>query len=223
MASQAPASDPAGKTAASPAPAPPVSGGGDGRVGGRLRVLVEALGDVAALFAASTPGRAIFAVVGLKTLIAVFGGAATGWLRAIDTVGTVALVAALGYLLARMLTLLLQRFLWRVRRKLVLSYVLIGFVADPGVRRVLPGVGRPAPLDGQLLARAAQLRGRGGGREGARGQDFHRSARACRFRGLGRGAGASPAGVRGAVSRRIHRRVVGKGDRPRRRRRAVAA
>ena len=128
MASQAPVSDPAGKTAASPAPAPPVSGGGDGRVGGRLRVLVEALGDVAGLFAASTPGRAIFAVVGLKTLIAVFGGAATGWLRAIDTVGTVALVAALGYLLARMLTLLLQRFLWRVRRKLVLSYVLIGFV-----------------------------------------------------------------------------------------------
>ena len=42
--------------------------------------------------------------------------------------GTVALVVALGYLLVRMLNLLQQRFLWRVRRKLVLSYVLIGFV-----------------------------------------------------------------------------------------------
>ena len=128
MASQAPASDPSGETAASPAPAPPVSEGGDGRVAGRLRVLVEALGEVAELFAASTPGRTIFAVLGLKTLIAVFGGAAAGWLRAIDTVGTVALVVALGYLLVRMLNLLQQRFLWRVRRKLVLSYVLIGFV-----------------------------------------------------------------------------------------------
>ena len=128
MASQAPASDPSGETAASPAPAPPVSEGGDGRVAGRLRVLVEALGEVAELFAASTPGRTIFAVLGVKTLIAVFGGATAGWLRAIDTVGTVALVVALGYLLTRMLTLLQRPFLWRVRRKLVLSYVLIGFV-----------------------------------------------------------------------------------------------
>ena len=91
-------------------------------------MLVETLGEVAELFAASTPGLTIVAVLVLKALIALFGGAASGWLRVLDAAGTLALVAALGYLLVRMLNLLQQRFLWRVRRKLVLSYVLIGFV-----------------------------------------------------------------------------------------------
>ncbi len=123
MASQAPASDLPGKTTAPPDPAPPARAGGRGR----LRVTIETLGEVAELFSASTPGLTIFAVLALKALIALFGGAA-GWLRVLDTAGTVALVAALGYLLVRMLNRLQQRFLWRVRRKLVLSYVLIGFV-----------------------------------------------------------------------------------------------
>ena len=141
MASQASAPEP-GETAASPPPALSPPDGGDGRAGGpgrasgrgptsgrgRLRVLIETVGGVAELFAASTPGLAIFLALGLKALIALFGGAAAGWLRILDTAGTVVLVAALGYLLARMLNRLQQRFLWRVRRKLVLSYVLIGFV-----------------------------------------------------------------------------------------------
>ena len=80
------------------------------------------------LFAASTPGFTILAVLGLKALIALFGGAGSGWLRVLDAAGTLALVAVLGYLLVRMLNRLQQRFLWRVRRRLVLSYVLIGFV-----------------------------------------------------------------------------------------------
>ena len=135
MDSQAPASDP-GETAASPAPAPRVSDPGDGRAGGPdragrarpLRVLLDTFGEVAELFAASTPGLTIIAVLGLKALSALFGGAAPGWLRVLDAAGTLALVAALGYLLVRMLNRLQQRFLWRVRRKLVLSYALIGFV-----------------------------------------------------------------------------------------------
>jgi len=135
MDSQAPASDPR-KTAVSPATAPRVSDRGDGGAGGRggaagrgrFRELVRTLGEVAELFAASTPGLTIVAVLGLKALIALFGGAASGWLRVLDAAGTLALVVALGYLLVRMLNLLQQRFLWRVRRKLVLSYVLIGFV-----------------------------------------------------------------------------------------------
>ena len=136
MAPQAPASDRSGQTSASSAPPPPGSDGGDHRTGGdgatgrpgRLRVLAEALGEVAELFAASAPGRVIVLALGVKALIALFGGADAGWLRLLDAAGTAALVAALGYLLARMLNLLQQRFLWRVRRKLVLSYVLIGFV-----------------------------------------------------------------------------------------------
>ena len=124
MASQAPASDLPGKTTAPPDSAPPARAGGRGR----LRVTIETLGEVAELFSASTPGLTIFAVLALKALIALFGGGAAGWLRVLDMAGTVALVAALGYLLVRMLNRLQQRFLWRVRRKLVLSYVLIGFV-----------------------------------------------------------------------------------------------
>ncbi len=91
---------------------------------------MEIVGEVAELFASSRPGLTIFAVLVLKALIALFGGAGVGWLRVLDTAGTLALVAALGYLLVRMLNRLRlrHRFLWRVRRKLVLSYVLIGFV-----------------------------------------------------------------------------------------------
>ena len=126
MEPQVPASDP-GETPASPASAPPVPdrGGGRGRFPGGL---VEILGGVTDLFAASTPGLAILAVLGIKALVALSGGAAGGWLRILDTAGTLVLAAVLGYLLVRLLKLLRQRFLWRVRRKLVLSYVLIGFV-----------------------------------------------------------------------------------------------
>ena len=123
MASQAP---PPGLPASTAAPAPaPGPGGGRGRLG----LVVEALGETAELFAASLPGRTILAVLVLKAVVGLSGGpAAPGWLRVLDLAGTVALVAALGYLLVRVLNLLQQRFLWRVRRKLVLSYVLIGFV-----------------------------------------------------------------------------------------------
>ena len=129
MASQAPSPGPSSSTAPAPPPTPRGSERGPGGGGrGRLRAAVDALGEVAELFAASTPGLTILAVLGLKALIALFGGAGSGWLQVLDAAGTLALVVALGYLLVRMLNLLQQRFLWRVRRKLVLSYVLIGFV-----------------------------------------------------------------------------------------------
>ena len=128
MASQAPAPGLPAETADPRPPAPPGTARGPGGGRGRLRAAVDALGEVTELFAASTPGFTILAVLGLKVLIALFGGGGAGWLRVIDAAGTLALVAALGYLLVRMLNRLQQRFLWRVRRKLVLSYVLIGFV-----------------------------------------------------------------------------------------------
>ncbi len=130
MASQAPSPGLPASTAPAPPPAPrgpDREPGGGGR--GRLRLVIEALGETAELFAASGPGRTILAVLVLKTVVGLSGGAAApGWLRVLDTAGTVALVAALGYLLVRVLNLLQQRFLWRVRRRLVLSYALIGFV-----------------------------------------------------------------------------------------------
>ena len=94
-----------------------------------MRLAIDALGEAAEPFAASVPGRTILAVLVLKTLVGLLGDATTpGWLRVLDTAGTIAIVVALGYLLVRVLTMLQRRFLWRVRRKLVLSYVLIGFV-----------------------------------------------------------------------------------------------
>lgn len=114
---QAPASDPP-EPAVSLAPASPVPDRADDR-----RRRFAALGA-----AASAPRLAIAAVLGLKALTAFLGQAAPPWLGALDTAGTLVLAAALGYLLVRMLKLLHERFLWRVRRKLVLFYVLIGFV-----------------------------------------------------------------------------------------------
>ena len=129
MASQAPSPGLPAGTATAPPPAPRGSGRGpEGGGRGRLRLVIEALGETAELFAVSGPGLTILAVLVLKALIALFGDAASGWLRVLDAAGTLALVAALGYLLVRMLNRLQQRFLWRVRRKLVLSYILIGFV-----------------------------------------------------------------------------------------------
>ena len=131
MASQAPPPGLPASTGGPPPPARPGAAGGHGPPGGRgpLGQVVETLGETAELFAASGPGRTILAVLVLKTLVGLFGGAAAPiWLRVLDTAGTVALVVALGYLLVRVLILLRQRFLWRVRRRLVLSYVLIGFV-----------------------------------------------------------------------------------------------
>ena len=78
--------------------------------------------------AASRIGRALLATLGLKLVVATLGPAAPGWLRVIDSVGTTVIAVGLGYLLFRLLVTLQRRLLWRVRRKLVLSYLLIGFV-----------------------------------------------------------------------------------------------
>ena len=78
--------------------------------------------------ATSKLGRVLIAVLGFKLVVGVLGGAAPGWLRSLDFGGSIVLVAALGYLLIRVLALLQRRLLWRVRRRLVLSYILIGFV-----------------------------------------------------------------------------------------------
>ena len=78
-------------------------------------------------FISSTLGQGVLAVCGLKLFVTLWTGAPQ-WLQILDTAGTVLLVFALGYVLVRILALVQRRFLWRVRRKLVLSYLLIGLV-----------------------------------------------------------------------------------------------
>ncbi len=77
------------------------------------------------------PGRAI--VIGLAIKIAVWlVGLAVGRVPAfftvVDTVAGLAVASGLAYFGFRLIVLAKRRLLWRVRRKLILSYVFIGFV-----------------------------------------------------------------------------------------------
>jgi len=76
-------------------------------------------------------GRVV--VVGIAMRLAVYlagrtSGGISGFLNVIDTVASLALAAAVAYFVVRLLLVAKRRLLWRVRRKLILSYVFIGFV-----------------------------------------------------------------------------------------------
>jgi phosphoserine phosphatase RsbU/P len=77
------------------------------------------------------PGRAI--VVGVAVKLAVLavrlaGGSVPAFVGVIDTVAGVAIAAGAAYFLTQLFLLAKRRLLWRVRRKLILSYIFIGFV-----------------------------------------------------------------------------------------------
>jgi phosphoserine phosphatase RsbU/P len=77
------------------------------------------------------PGRAI--VIGVFIRLAVYAvGAAVGgvpvFLNVIDTVASIGLAIGAGYFAYKLILLGKRRLLWRVRRKLILSYVFIGFI-----------------------------------------------------------------------------------------------
>ena len=77
------------------------------------------------------PGRAI--VIGLAVKIAVFllqalFGTLPLFVSVVDTVASIALAVAGSVFLARGLTVARRRLLWRVRRKLIISYIFIGFI-----------------------------------------------------------------------------------------------
>ena len=77
------------------------------------------------------PGRAV--VIGVATRLVVYGvalllGRAPGFLIVIDTVASLALAIGTGYFVFQLIVLAKRHLLWRVRRKLILSYVFVGFV-----------------------------------------------------------------------------------------------
>jgi sigma-B regulation protein RsbU (phosphoserine phosphatase) len=77
------------------------------------------------------PGRAI--VIGLVARLGVYAlalllGSAPPFLRVIDTAAGVALAVGAAYFVVRLLVAAKRRLLWRVRRKLILSYFCIGFI-----------------------------------------------------------------------------------------------
>jgi sigma-B regulation protein RsbU (phosphoserine phosphatase) len=77
------------------------------------------------------PGRAIvvgFAIKIAVALVAAIVGAAPPFLSVVDTVAGLAVAAGLTYFVFRLFVLVRRRLLWRVRRKLILSYIFVGFV-----------------------------------------------------------------------------------------------
>jgi sigma-B regulation protein RsbU (phosphoserine phosphatase) len=76
------------------------------------------------------PGRILIASAVLKILLALVASARPlpPVLAALGTAASLALIAALAYYVARLVARIKRRLLWRVRRKLILSYIFIGFV-----------------------------------------------------------------------------------------------
>jgi serine phosphatase RsbU (regulator of sigma subunit) len=77
------------------------------------------------------PGRAIVIGVVVRLIVYAIGllfGPVPAFLSVIDTVAGVALAVGAAYFVFRLLIIAKQRLLWRVRRKLILSYIFIGFV-----------------------------------------------------------------------------------------------
>src|SRR5690606_30083253 len=76
-------------------------------------------------------GRALVLGILIKSVTLTLGLAgipATGILGLVDTVGGLSLFAGAGILAWRLFVGAKRRLLWRVRRKLTLSYIFIGFV-----------------------------------------------------------------------------------------------
>ncbi len=77
------------------------------------------------------PGRAIVVGAAVKLAIFLIGlamGGVPAFFAVVDTVAGLAIAAGAIYFLFRALVLAKRRLLWRVRRKLILSYIFIGFV-----------------------------------------------------------------------------------------------
>ena len=77
------------------------------------------------------PGRAIVVGLAIKFTVALLRsafGSVPAFLSVIDTVAGLAVAAGLVYFGFRLVIVAKRRLLWRVRRKLILSYIFVGFV-----------------------------------------------------------------------------------------------
>jgi sigma-B regulation protein RsbU (phosphoserine phosphatase) len=77
------------------------------------------------------PGRAIVVGASIKLAVWLVGrvaGAVPAFLGVVETVAGLAVAAGLTYFGYRLIVLAKRRLLWRVRRKLILSYIFVGFV-----------------------------------------------------------------------------------------------
>jgi serine phosphatase RsbU (regulator of sigma subunit)/energy-coupling factor transporter transmembrane protein EcfT len=87
-------------------------------------------GSVVHLLVHTLPGRVLLAgaIVRVVTWLVQRLAGESPALEVIGTLGTLALLGGVGYFTWRLVALTRRRFLWRVRRKLILSFVFIGLV-----------------------------------------------------------------------------------------------
>jgi serine phosphatase RsbU (regulator of sigma subunit) len=77
------------------------------------------------------PGRAIVVGLGIRLVVYALGlllGTTPPFLAVINTVAGVALAAGASYFVYQLVVIVKRRLLWRVRRKLTLSYIFVGFI-----------------------------------------------------------------------------------------------
>src|SRR5437016_3244778 len=77
------------------------------------------------------PGRAMVVGLAVKALVALVSplvGPVPALVSGVDTVAGLAIAVSAGYFAVRLIASARRRLLWRVRRKLILSYIFIGFV-----------------------------------------------------------------------------------------------
>src|SRR4051794_5539492 len=77
------------------------------------------------------PGRAIVVGVAVKLAVILIGlsvGGVPQFLAVVDTVAGLAAACGVAYFAFRLIVLAKRRLLWRVRRKLMISYFFIGVV-----------------------------------------------------------------------------------------------
>jgi phosphoserine phosphatase RsbU/P len=86
---------------------------------------------VHAILFRTLPGRAIIVGLAIKfgiALIRTLAGSVPAFLAVIDTVAGLAVAAGFVYFGFQLVIVVKRRLLWRVRRKLILSYIFVGFV-----------------------------------------------------------------------------------------------
>jgi sigma-B regulation protein RsbU (phosphoserine phosphatase) len=78
----------------------------------------------------SWPGRLFIVATAFKLVISLFRlvGDLPSWLRVINNAATIGLAFSVLFFVTRLVFLVQRRLLWRVRRKLILSYIFIGVV-----------------------------------------------------------------------------------------------
>ena len=78
----------------------------------------------------SRAGRLFIAAAAVKAVIAVFRqfGDLPLLVRIVNGASTIALAVAVGFFVSRLVVLMKRRLLWRLRRRLILSYIFIGVV-----------------------------------------------------------------------------------------------